>query len=163
MEHSMNGRYARQALVAVILVVAAVAIALVAYNVGYTDGAAAQRAGTIGSVPFGYFGPWGYRGGFGFGLLGLLFPILFFFLIFAFFRAIFWGGPRRYGRWEREPWQGPSSTFESWHRQAHGEPWQPGAAPGGPGAQPPAGGSAPGPASGGPGSSGPGGSGTTTF
>lgn len=61
---------------------------------------------------YGYHPGWGY--GF-FPLFGLLFPILFIFLIFGLVRAAF-GGPR----WGNGgPWMDRQTMAEEWHRRMH--------------------------------------------
>lgn len=62
-------------------------------------------------------GPHHYGWGFGvFPLFGILFPILFIFLIFALFRAAFGGS-----RWGNggPPWADRRTMAEEWHRQMH--------------------------------------------
>jgi len=74
---------------------AALLFALVAGAIGYGIGVAQNvPAGVATGVPaMGYY-PWH----FGFGFFGLLFPLLFLFLIFGLLRAAFWGA-RPYGSW----------------------------------------------------------------
>jgi hypothetical protein len=111
-------------LVGVLLVVAVTAgvagIATYAYQFGVAQGfAQSAKVAVPGPYPaYPYPGyPYGYplHGPFGFGFFGLLFPILFIFLVFALMRGMFW---RRYGgggHWER----GVPHRFEEWHRRAH--------------------------------------------
>lgn len=89
-------------------------IAVVAGVVGYQLGLAQGLAGS------GATGPVAYYPGFGFGFLGLLFPLLFLFLIFALARGAFWGarGPEH---WERHGWSDAPRRLEEWHRHAHGQ------------------------------------------
>ena len=64
-----------------------------------------------------FYGHWGF--GFGFGFLHLLFPLLFFFLIFALLRGLFWGGRHRWGGHNGD-WSGRvPPMFDEWHRRAH--------------------------------------------
>jgi len=67
------------------------------YNAGVTAGLAQSGAVAGGAVaPYVYYGTW-HAGFFGFGFLGLLFPILFLFLIFGLIRAAIFGGRRGWG------------------------------------------------------------------
>src|SRR5262249_40775516 len=62
-----------------------------------------------------YYRPWG----FGFGFLGFLFPIFFFFLIFGLLRAALWG-PRWGWGGDRGGWgRGVPPPLEEWHRRRH--------------------------------------------
>ncbi len=110
----MNDRMARGLLLTTGGVIVAIGIAVVAYNVGYSQG----PNHAVGP----YVGPGMWHWGFGWGF-GLLFPLLFFLFIFLLIRAAFWGGPRRYGRWYSydEP-ERRSAELEAWHRRAHGQP-----------------------------------------
>jgi hypothetical protein len=128
----MNGSTLFRVLAVLVLLAVVVGIGVYAYDVGVAQGIAQNpnlTAPSNGVAPYPFYG----RGfffrpfGFGFGFLGCLFPLLFFFLIFGLFRAIFWGGrwgwggPRRWGgpggQWEN----GVPSRFEEWHKRAHGE------------------------------------------
>ena len=156
-------------------VLATLLLVLIAGGIGFALGAATN--GTPG-VHYGYWPAWG----FGFGFFGLLFPILFFVLIFSAIRGVGrgWDGHDG-GRWGRgyygRPWQGdvPPAVAE-WHRHLHeegstqgreGQPQAGGPSGGAPGGGAPGGGAPGGGAPGGAGSgtSGPGntGSGQTTF
>ena len=67
------------------------------YNAGVTAGLAQTGAVAGGAVaPYVHYGAW-HAGFFGFGFLGLLFPILFLFLIFGLIRAAIFGGRRGWG------------------------------------------------------------------
>ena len=96
-----------------------VAIALVVGAVAYQLGLSQGLATTIpaGAAPVAYYGypHWG----FGFGFLGLLFPLFFLFLIFGALRAAMWGGRGGYGC---KGW-GTSGRhrIEELHRELHGE------------------------------------------
>lgn len=107
----MDRRFA----IGIIAVLAAVIIGAGAYQLGIAQATqmAAQTAGTTSeAMRYG----WGYGHGVGFGFLGLLFPLLFIFLLIGLVRAAFggprWGGP---GGWNG----GPRTMFEEWHRDAH--------------------------------------------
>ncbi len=106
-----------------------------AYNVGVTRGIVASgqlvaptaEGGVVppaaGAMRFGFPYAYGFHPpfGFGFGILGCLVPIFFFFLIFALFRLIFrphWGGPWRRGGWDYESGDIPPRVQE-WHRKMH--------------------------------------------
>ena len=100
-------------LIAILLIVA---VGFAGYQIGVTQQIAPAAGGVPVAYPY-YWHPFGF-----FGFFGLLFPLLFLFLIFGAMRAAFGGGWRgRYGHsysWRRD---GPPSAFEDWHRQAHGE------------------------------------------
>ncbi len=116
----MNGRIVVRILLVLVLIAAALGIGVYVYNAGFAQGLVESGklvAPAAGAVPY-FYGPWFYRPfGFGFGLLGCLFPLLFFLLFFGLLRGFFWrggwGGPRGY--WGR----GVPPMFEEWHRQAH--------------------------------------------
>ncbi|MCA1553965.1 MAG: hypothetical protein LC737_06265 [Chloroflexi bacterium] len=116
----MEGRSLGRIVFALLVIVLAVGIGVSVYNAGVAQGLAesgkivAPATGVpyVG-VPF-FFRPWG----FGFGLFGWLFPLLFFFLIFGLLRGLFWRG--RWGghrHWE----SGLPPAFDEWHRREHGE------------------------------------------
>jgi hypothetical protein len=97
-----------------------IAIALVvgafAYQLGLSQGVA--TAIPAGAAPVAYYGypHWG----FGFGFLGLLFPLFFLFLIFGALRAAMWGGGR--GGYGHRGWGGDGrARIEELHRELHGE------------------------------------------
>jgi hypothetical protein len=106
-------------ILATLLILGAIIVGGVAYQAGLAQSMVATADGARVVAPYAYGHPYGFGWGFGFGFLGLLFPILFLFLIFGLVRAAFgprhWGGP---GPWR----EGPRTMFEDWHRQAHGEP-----------------------------------------
>jgi hypothetical protein len=100
-----------------VFVVAAIAVVVgvFAYQLGLSQGLA--TALPAGAAPAAYYGypHWG----FGFGFLGLLFPLLFFFLIFGALRAAWWGGRGGYGP---KGWGGNGrARIEELHRELHGE------------------------------------------
>ena len=106
-----------------VIVAALVALAagVIGYNLGIGTQVAASGTATAVAYPM-----WG----FGFGwhpFFGLLFGILFLFLIFALIRRAVWGGRGRgygYGPgWHGRggPYQSRQQMLEDWHRQAHGE------------------------------------------
>ena len=96
----------------VVIVLAGIGVGT--YNAGLQQGIAQSANVPAGTVPYGYYG---WHGG-GFGILGLIFPLLFLFILFGIARAAFghrrgWGhgyGPG-YGRWGYGPgaWMGPGS------------------------------------------------------
>jgi len=100
-------------------VFAVVAIALVIGAFAYQLGLSQGLATTIpaGAAPVAYYGSphWG----FGFGFLGLLFPLFFLFLIFGALRAAMWGGRGGYG--DRGWGAGGRQRIEELHRELHGE------------------------------------------
>jgi hypothetical protein len=113
---TMNGgRVLLGVLIALVLVGLVAGAGWYGYNVGVTQGIAtgdriAPAAGgtQVAPVvpPYGFYPPFGfYRPfGFGFGFLGCLFPLLFFFLIFALFRFAIFGPRWRRGWYGRGGW-----------------------------------------------------------
>jgi len=99
-----------------------VGIGAAIYNVGVDVGmnVAVQAAGASGdsvAAPYGYgYGPY-WHGPMGFGIFGIFFWILGFFLIFALLRAAFGRGngrPRGHGGWG-----GRRERLEELHREMH--------------------------------------------
>lgn len=130
----MNGRAILIGLLVLVLIAGAAGVGVYAYNVGVAQGRVDSGKVTVvegGPYPYPYGGPFFFhRPFFGFGFLGCLFPLLFFFLVFALLRGIFWRGPWGWGRgwgWGGHPGHGPwgkgnvPPMFEEWHRHAHGE------------------------------------------
>jgi hypothetical protein len=93
--------------------VLALAVGLVAYQLGLSQGLATTLP--AGAAPVAYYGypHWG----FGFGFFGFLFPLLFIFLIFGAMRAAF-GSHRGYGY---RGWGNGRERIEELHRELHGE------------------------------------------
>lgn len=103
-------------LITIVLVAILAIVGVGAYNAGVAQGLA--DSGRLAAPGVVAYHPW-Y--GFGFGLFGLLFPLLFLFLIFGAARAWFWHG-RGHGYWSRgRTWGEAPPIFEEWHRRAHGE------------------------------------------
>ncbi|HZY41344.1 MAG TPA: hypothetical protein VFF59_05000 [Anaerolineae bacterium] len=112
---------------ALVLIGAVVGLGAGVYNAGVTRGitAVGQVAlpdGANGVGPYAYYGlhrPWG----FGFGLFGLIGPLLFFFLIFAIVRGLFFRGgrgPWGHGPWNRGDWdKNVPPMVQEWHRKMH--------------------------------------------
>lgn len=112
----------RRIILGILLVVVGVAVvAAIANNAfhagvarGLTESGREVGPGAVRPGPDPYYRPYGHYGfhpfGLGFGFFGFLFPLLFFFLIFALFKGLFWGG-----------WRGPygAGRYEEWHRKAH--------------------------------------------
>ncbi len=97
--------------IAIVAILLIGGVAEVAYQAGVAAGAAAGAAGTaVAAYPY-----YGHPFGFGFGFFGLLFPLLFLFLIFGLGRALFWSGPRwgGYGR------GGGPRMLDEWHHEMH--------------------------------------------
>jgi hypothetical protein len=135
-EVSLFGRGPFGWVVGIVLVLAIVAGAAAlgywAYNAGVANGLA--QGGSSGApvepgavAPY-FYAPYGFRHyGFGFGPLGCLIPLLFFFLIFGAMRMLFWPrrwgwGPGGWGGHRHEEWPGwMRERAEEWHRQMHGE------------------------------------------
>ncbi len=123
----MNSRFVARALAVALLAVGVIAVGAIAYQAGLSDGAASAAGGAQVVRYVGHWGaPWF---GAGWGLLGLIFPLLFLFLIFGLIRAAFWGGPRgrRYWGYGPRSWgYGPRPDLEEWHRHLHEAPPEPG-------------------------------------
>jgi hypothetical protein len=123
----MNGR----AIVSFFLGLIVVGI-LVGVGVGIYQAGIAQGVVEAGRIPAGAVVPvagygygWGFHGGFGF--LGILFPILFLFLIFGLVRAAFgrgrhygpgWGGRGSWGKGYGPGFGGPGGPgFDAWREE----------------------------------------------
>ncbi|OGO47701.1 MAG: hypothetical protein A2W37_09675 [Chloroflexi bacterium RBG_16_63_12] len=131
----MNGRTILIGLLVLALLAGAAGVGVYAYNAGVAQGLVQSGKVTVvegrpGPYPY-YGGPFLFRPfGFGFGFLGCLFPLLFFFLIFGLLRGLLWRGPWGWrrgwgggGHHGHGPW-GEGSVppmFEEWHRRAHGQ------------------------------------------
>src|SRR5207245_7388073 len=103
-----------------------VIVGVVAYQVGWSDGAATHVAdGAAAAVPYSYYGPHF----FGFGLFGFLF---FLFLLFVIFRIAAFGRGWGYrGGWGKGMYgrgygggmpPAIDERMQEWHKRAHGEP-----------------------------------------
>jgi hypothetical protein len=130
----MNGPTIWRVVLGLVLVALLVGVGVQLYEVGMAHGMAqvAQTApvqpgvtqpGVVppGVAPYPYYGygPGFRHWGFGFGFLGLLFPLLVFFLIFALIRGLFWRGHYGWGG-RGGDWSGRvPPMFEDWHRRAH--------------------------------------------
>lgn len=123
----------------VVLLVVLGGIGVGVYNAGVSAGLA--QAGAVGAgaaTPYLY--GWGIHPFFGFGFLGLLFPILFLLLIFGLIRAAIGGGRRGWGRgWDGGPghegWRSERERYMAdLHRRFHeAEGTSPGGTPSTPG------------------------------
>jgi hypothetical protein len=128
----MNRRLVLGILLTILVIVGAVGIGVSAYQAGVARGVAesarlvdpetGEPRGDGPFYPYYYGRPFGFRPfGFGFGFLGLLFPIFFFFLLFWLLRGLFWRGPWGW-RGHRAGWpEDVPPMFEEWHRRAHGQ------------------------------------------
>jgi hypothetical protein len=105
------------------IVLGLVVLALIAgigvgvYNAGVSAGLA--QAGAVGAgaaAPYVY--GWGFHPFFGLGFLGLLFPLLFLFLIFGLIRAAVGGGRRGPGGWGHG-WGDRERYVAEMHRRLH--------------------------------------------
>jgi hypothetical protein len=114
----MNNRSLLRALgIAALVLAAAAAIGIGAYNAGVAQGIAESgRAIAVppaAGTPYVYmWRPWG------FGFFPI-FPIFFLFFLFFVVRGLLWRGSWRGGRACR--YDGVPPAFEEWHRRAHGE------------------------------------------
>lgn len=123
----MNRRIILGVLLALVLLAGVVAVGVAAYNAGVARGLAetgTQVAPRWGAGPHGFYygAPFFFpRPFFGFGLLGCLVPLGFFFLLFVLLRGLFWGP--RWGWGHGGPYgpggKGAPPMFEEWHRRAH--------------------------------------------
>jgi hypothetical protein len=92
--------------------VLALAVGLVAYQMGLSQGLATTLP--AGAAPAAYYYPhWGY----GFGFFGFLLPLFFLFLFFGAMRAAFGGGRGGYGR----GWGNGRERIEQIHRELHSD------------------------------------------
>jgi hypothetical protein len=114
---AMNNRHLFGALaVGALLLVAAAAIGVGAYNAGVAQGIAESgrmiAAPPAAGTPYVYVWPrpWGF-GYFPF------FPVLFLLFFFFLVRGLLWRG-HRHGGW-RYRYEGVPPMFEEWHRRAH--------------------------------------------
>ncbi len=112
---------------ALVLIGALFGLGSYVYNAGVAQGLvasgkiAAPDGGTV--APYPYYTPIYRPWGFGFGLFGLLFPLLFIFLIFSAIRGLFFRSWRSHGPWNwehRGEWKnGVPPMAEEWHRKMH--------------------------------------------
>jgi hypothetical protein len=121
-----RGLFGAFALVVAIAIVAGIGIGV--YNAGVSEGVAeaarvAQVAGDGAAVVYPpYVGPYGYGhgwGGGGFGFFGILFGILFFFLIIGMIRAAFGWGRGGGGRRGPGGWESRNERIAEMHRELH--------------------------------------------
>lgn len=114
----MNNRALFRALaIAALMVAAAAAIGVGAYNAGVAQGIAESGriiAAPPPGAPYAYVRPWGF-GFFPF------FPVLFFLLFFFVVRGLLWGGRGRGGCGYRSYREDAPTAWDEWHRRAHGE------------------------------------------
>ncbi|MGE5139011.1 MAG: hypothetical protein ACM3JD_06110 [Rudaea sp.] len=123
----MNRRIVLGILLTLVVVAMLAGIGLLAYDAGVSQGMVSSGKLTTpapGTGPYPFYGgfffprPFGY----GFGLLGCLFPLLLFFVIFGVLRMLFWrpwyGRGTGYG-YGRSGNGEPSTEFDEWHRRAH--------------------------------------------
>lgn len=134
----MNRRIVLGVLIGLVLIVGVATMGYYAYQAGVAQGLvesgklAVEPASPEGQVYHYRGGPFflHHRFGFGFGFLGCLIPLLFFFLLT---RLLFWprrwfwgwghGGPGGHWGHGHGPWEhGAPPMFEEWHRRAHGSP-----------------------------------------
>jgi len=111
-------------IIAVVLLVGLIGgVGVGVYQAGFVAGVASDGATVV--APFaGYGYGWGF--GHGFGFFGFLGTLLFFLLIFGLLRAVFWRGPRG---WGRGPWgyghHGPDGPDRPGGPEGfRGSPWE---------------------------------------
>jgi hypothetical protein len=109
----MDNRAVRALAIGALIIAAAAAIGIGAYNAGVAHGIA-ESGRMIAAPPAGtpYVYVWPRPWGFGFFPF---FPILFFLFFFFVVRALLWRG-RWYGRHRHD---GVPPMFDEWHRRAH--------------------------------------------
>ena len=99
--------------VLILAILGAIVVGYGAFQAGLQQGVLAAGQGAAVVAPYAY----GHH--YGFGPLGFLFPLLFFFLIFGLIRAASGGGRRWGGGPGGNSRGGPRTMFEEWHREAH--------------------------------------------
>jgi len=116
-----------------VLLAVVAGIAGFAFNAGVARGAAMNiPAPTAGGQPVPYYGYgmpyWHMSPFFGFGFLGLLFPLLLIFLVFGAVRRMMWGSHFAGRHMHPGPWgekggngEYVPTMFAEWHRRAHSE------------------------------------------
>jgi len=118
----MDRRLIFVVVLAIVLVLGGLGIASNAYHLGLVQGMAQEGslvAPPAGAPPYGYYGPpFHYSAHFGF--FGLLFPLLFLFLVFALVRGVVWRAHWGHGGHHGNGERGVPPMFEEWHRRAHG-------------------------------------------
>lgn len=121
----MRGGTWGRILAALVVVGGLALIAVSAYQAGYAEGAVTDGGvRVVERMPL-----------YGFGVIGVMFKVLFFFLIFGLLARLFWhrpwhrGGPGHHmGPWgSPEEWQEAmrargEQRFAEWHERAHGAP-----------------------------------------
>jgi hypothetical protein len=121
----MNNRSLVRALaIAALVITAAAAIGVGAYNAGVAQGIAESGRAIAAPPPgtsFVYVRPWG----FGFPFFPIFFLLFFFFVV----RGLLWGGRGRGGCGYGYRDDGVPPAFDEWHRRAHGEQRPSGPAP----------------------------------
>jgi hypothetical protein len=118
-----RGGFVRGLLVAILLLALVGGAAYYAYGAGVAQGlldSGKLAAPAAPMAPYPYYGLHPF--GFGFGVLGCIFPLLFFLLFFGLLRGIRgawrgqWGDGMHRGHWG----DGLPPKFEEWHKRAHG-------------------------------------------
>jgi hypothetical protein len=119
-ESDMNRSGFRPVMLTLLIVAAAAAIAIGAYNAGVAHGIAEGGRAVVapapgpGGVPYVYAWPHPWRFGFPF------FPFFGLLLLFFAVRGLFWHGPWRAAAWGYG-YRGVPPAFEEWHRRAHAQ------------------------------------------
>jgi hypothetical protein len=133
----MKGRIFAGLFLVFVLVVGAIGLSAVAFNMGVSQGIAQGAqvmqvpAAEAGNAVRMYSGPYFYPRpfGFGFGLGGILIAGLVLFLIFGLVRRIIWGGAmvgpwafrRGFGHWGANGAAGVPPMVEEWHKRMHAQ------------------------------------------
>jgi hypothetical protein len=98
---------------AILLVLGAVVVGVIGYQIGVSQAVVVAQPGATAVYPY-FWHPFG----FGFGFLGLLFPLLIIFVIFGAIRGFAWRGGYGPGHWYGADRR---AMLDQWHREAHGE------------------------------------------
>ncbi len=129
----MKGRIFAGLFLVFVLVVGAIGLSAIAFNVGVSQGIAqgaqiAQAPAAEGGAALRtYPGAFFYPRPFGFGLGGLLVGGFVLFMLFGLVRMIFWRGAmmgpwasrRGFGRWGGHGMEGVPPMVEEWHKRMH--------------------------------------------
>jgi hypothetical protein len=112
----------------VVTAILLVIVGVIAYNVGWSDGASTHLpAGTAVAPPY-YYGYGPHAFGWGFGIFGFFWFLFIVFGLFWLFRIAFFGRRMMGGGWGHgRGWYGHGmppaidERMQEWHKRAHGE------------------------------------------
>ncbi len=127
----MDGKIGLRIVSGLVLIAAIAGIAFFAFQAGVAQGSPVTIEAPSGETVlapypnYDYGMPFHHRHfGFGFGCLGLLIPLILFFLAIKAFRFMLWGsrwGHHMHGHTGRHWEGGAPGMFDDWHKRAHGE------------------------------------------